>query len=259
MGKSAGRPPPAPDPNAIAAAQTASNIQTARTQAELNRVNQVTPYGSLTYTQDPGNPDRWTAAQTLSPAEQHMLDVTNEGQSIYGAAALTQLRGVQGMLSRPLDLSTSATEGRLAELGRARLDPMFAQQRSALETQLANQGVARGSEAWANAFRGFDQQQNDAYNQLFLTGHQQAVNDILAERSQPLNELSALLGGGMVQTPQFAATPQTSVANTDVSGAFGLSQSAQQSAYQARAQQAASTNAGVAGVATAAIAAAAIF
>ena len=92
MGKSAGRPPPAPDPNAIAAAQTASNIQTARTQAELNRVNQVTPYGSLTYTQDPGNPDRWTAAQTLSPAEQHMLDVTNEGQSIYGAAALTQLR-----------------------------------------------------------------------------------------------------------------------------------------------------------------------
>ena len=44
--------PPAPDPNTVSAAQTKSNIDTARLNARLNRVNQVTPYGSLTYSQN---------------------------------------------------------------------------------------------------------------------------------------------------------------------------------------------------------------
>ena len=38
------------DPNAVAAAQTTSNLSTARTNAALNRVNQITPFGSSTYT-----------------------------------------------------------------------------------------------------------------------------------------------------------------------------------------------------------------
>lgn len=53
MGKSA---PEAPDPVATAAAQAQYNQQTAQTQQQLNMVNQVTPYGSLTYTQSPGIP-----------------------------------------------------------------------------------------------------------------------------------------------------------------------------------------------------------
>lgn len=44
--------PPAPDPYAVAAAQAAANADTARLNARLNRVNQVTPYGNLTYTQN---------------------------------------------------------------------------------------------------------------------------------------------------------------------------------------------------------------
>lgn len=46
-----GSTPPAPDPNVVSAAQTKSNVETARLNAKLNRVNQVTPYGSLTYSQ----------------------------------------------------------------------------------------------------------------------------------------------------------------------------------------------------------------
>jgi hypothetical protein len=53
MGKSSPTPPTAPDPYAVAAAQTKSNVDTANANAALNRVNQVTPWGSLTYTHGP--------------------------------------------------------------------------------------------------------------------------------------------------------------------------------------------------------------
>lgn len=258
MGKSAGKAPAAPNPLAVSQAQTQSNIETARKQSELNNVNQVTPYGSLTYSQDPNNPDRWTATQSLSAAEQGMLDRTNEGKALFADAALSQLRGAQNMLSRPVDLSNEAVEGRLAELGRARLDPLMAQRRASLQTSLTNQGITPGSEAWTTAMRQQGQDENDAYNQLFLTGRQQAIQELLTQRNQPLNELAAIVNGSMVQNPQFANTQGATVAPTDVNGAFGLSQQAQQNAYNARAQQAASTNQGVATAAGAALTIAAI-
>ena len=43
--------PPPPDPTVVAGAQTASNIATAQKNAQLNRVNQYTPWGSQTYSQ----------------------------------------------------------------------------------------------------------------------------------------------------------------------------------------------------------------
>jgi hypothetical protein len=49
MGKKSGSAPQAPDPVATAQAQTSQNIATARKQAELNRVNSYSPFGSLTY------------------------------------------------------------------------------------------------------------------------------------------------------------------------------------------------------------------
>lgn len=57
-----------------AQAQTQSNVETARTNAALNRVNQVTPYGNLTY-QNLG--DQW--------AQQH----TNQMQKAYNAGTYT--------------------------------------------------------------------------------------------------------------------------------------------------------------------------
>lgn len=53
MGGGGGSPPP-PDPVATAQAQTAMNVETARVQNQLNRVNQVGPDGTITYSQAPG-------------------------------------------------------------------------------------------------------------------------------------------------------------------------------------------------------------
>ena len=54
MAKSSPKPPAAPDPVATAAAQTQQNKDTAYWNAVLNNVNQVTPYGNLTYKQTGG-------------------------------------------------------------------------------------------------------------------------------------------------------------------------------------------------------------
>lgn len=54
MSKKSPSPPAAPDPVATAAAQTQTNKDTAYWNAVLNNVNQVTPYGNLTYTQTGG-------------------------------------------------------------------------------------------------------------------------------------------------------------------------------------------------------------
>jgi len=49
MGKRAPKPPPPPDPVATARAQGDMNVETARTNATLNRVNQYGPLGRITY------------------------------------------------------------------------------------------------------------------------------------------------------------------------------------------------------------------
>lgn len=58
MGKSAGSAPQAPDPTVTSQAQADANAQTARLQAQLNRVNQVGPTGSITYSQGAAPMDR---------------------------------------------------------------------------------------------------------------------------------------------------------------------------------------------------------
>ena len=71
-------PPPAPDYAGAAKATAAGDLEAARIAAKANRVNQVTPYGNLTYSQTGTDPDAgWTATQTLSPDQQQMLQKNN--------------------------------------------------------------------------------------------------------------------------------------------------------------------------------------
>lgn len=56
IGKSSPKAPAAPDPQATANAQAAANKDTAITQAALNRINQYSPYGSVTFSQTGGGP-----------------------------------------------------------------------------------------------------------------------------------------------------------------------------------------------------------
>lgn len=255
MGKKAPKAPPAIDPVATAAAQTATNQATAITQFGLNAVNQYTPYGNLEYNQAgtwaDGTP-RFTATQTLSPAEKEALSLSNQAQSLYGTAAVRQLTAVQDRLSQPFEfdpgaygdtaMGRNAVETALME----RLQPQLDRDRAAMENRLANQGIMLGSEAYRTATGNYEQQVAD--QRLAVVGaagqeenrmaalRQQRLQEQLALRSQPINEATGLLTGQMVGSPQFTNTPQTNVAQTDYLGAVQLQQAGLQSAFNQRSQ-----------------------
>ena len=242
MGKRAPSAPPAPDPTQVAAAQTASNVETAQTQAQLNRVNQYTPQGSLQYWQSPGYPNQWNSLQTYSPAEQQLYNTSLAGQQLYGNTALAQLGSASGALSTPINTNYGDVRQQYINSQMALIQPDLDVQRQDLESKLANQGIAQGSTAYTNAMRDFSNSQAATYNNILGSAGNtvgQAIQQQIALRDQPVNEATALLTGQMVQGPQFTNVPQTQVDPTNVLGAYGLQQQAYQNqlaAYQAQAQ-----------------------
>ena len=113
MGKSSPSPPPAPDPVATASAQAQANAGTATAQTALNNINQITPYGSLTYAQTGSqsyqNPDgststvpTFTSTQSLSADQQKLYNQqVKEGYQANNAASLG-LNAVNQSLRNPV-------------------------------------------------------------------------------------------------------------------------------------------------------------
>lgn len=218
--KTAATPAP-PDPVKTAEAQTASNVKTATTQQQLNMVDQTNPYGSLKYTQQgtwaDGTP-RFSAETTLSPEEQRNQQQQWDFDNLTNQLGINQTKKLTGLLDTPFKIDNEATESRLMELGRKRLDPYLQQRTEALETKLYNQGVMPGTESYRRAMEADTHGGNDAITQLLLSGRAQAANELSAERNQPINEITALMSGGQVNQPQFGNTPTTQVAGTDIAG-----------------------------------------
>lgn len=243
--KSPSTPPP-PDPVATASAQAGANRDTAITQAGLNMVNQVGPDGSLTYTRsgDETYTDsltgkqytvpRYTATTTLSEAGQRLKGINDQTEFNLASIGRDQSAKIGDLLGTNVNLTNDAIENRLLELGSKRLDPQFARDEEAARTRLANAGIQQGSDAWLAEMGRLDQAKADARNQLLLTGRNQAVQEILTERNQPLNEISALLSGSQVSQPNFINTPQTQVAGTDYQGAVRDNYNAQVAAANAK-------------------------
>lgn len=230
MGKKAPSPP---NPKETASASTSTNVGTAVANAFLNNANQITPDGSITYDQsgaydwfDPYtgktyNIPTFTATTQLTPQGQAIKAQTDATEFNLGSLANQQSGFLNEYMGRPFDGSNEATEARLFELGRKRLDPMFAERRQALDAKLANQGIRSGSEAYARAVGDFGEQENDAYNQLLLSGRGQAFSEAQATRNQPINEITALLSGSQVSQPQAANFNQSRIPTTDVAGIIG--------------------------------------
>lgn len=86
---------------------------------------------------------------------------------------------IQGNVNIP---GLGNVENALYSRATARLDPQWGTRQSQLETQLTNQGLRPGTEAWTNAMRDFNFGRNDAYSS--------AMNDAIA-------------AGGAEQSRQF--------------------------------------------------------
>lgn len=248
MGKP--KAPKAPDPKETAAAQTGTNVTTALANAQLGNVNQYGPDGSVVYSTsgtksftDPTsgstyNIPQYTQTTTLSPEQQAIKAQSDAASLNLGTIANQQSNFLKDYLSKPVSLDTDATEARTMELANKRLAPVIAQRDEDLRTRLANQGIKAGSDAYGQELNTFNQGTNDAYNQLILNGHQQAVQDILTERNQPLNEIGALMSGSQVSMPQFGAgTNQPSLPTVDYAGLVNENYNQQLGAYNSKMQQ----------------------
>ena len=110
MGKSSAPPPP--DYAAAAVAQGQANKDAAKFNAGANRVTQIAPQGSSTWTirpgADPDNPQPGDYIQTtqLSPEQQSIYDQTAAIDNALLGTASRQLGRVDATFNSPLDLSS---------------------------------------------------------------------------------------------------------------------------------------------------------
>lgn len=264
MGKGS-KPPPAPDPNEVAAAQGQANRETAIAQARLNQIEEITPYGTSRYEptgQTVDGIDQFRRVTELAPDQQRMLDAQNRAGVAYNELAAGQVGRVADAMATPFsydgmpdapradrearDQVTDALYGQYT----SRLDPRFAQQEADLRARLATQGITEGSEAYDRAMGNFGRERNDAYgsalNQAVAAGgaeqsrlfgleasaRERAIQEEAYRRQVPLNEASALMGQGAVTMPQFSPTPQTGIAPTDITSPTYQSYQGQMNAWQ---------------------------
>lgn len=235
--------PAAPDYSAAARETASGNLDAARAATAANRVNQVTPYGRLDYSitgQDPyGNPT-WTATQSLSPAQQQLLDYQNQTSIGLGQLANKGLGYVENMLNTPFDTSALPSTGfnpsqTYQDAYMQRLQPQITQNREALQQQLANKGIDIGSTAYDRAMQTQAQRENDllaaATTQGFGVGQQarqQALTEQAYLRNEPLNTLSAVRTGSQVQGPSFVnSAQQATTSGPDLLGASQMQYNAQ--------------------------------
>lgn len=232
------------DPHETSAASTGTNVSTAIANAFLNNPNEVTQDGTKTvdqtgsytwtdpYTNQNYTVPRFTTTQTLSPEQQAIKDQQDRAKLGLATVGANQSEFLNDYLGKPVDLSNDATESRLMELGRKRLDPKFADQQASLQTQLSNQGIKLGSAAYQKAMNQFGQTENDAYNQLLLNGRAQATQEALTERNQPINEITALLSGSQVSQPSWAGMTGSTIPTTDNAGIISNYDNQKMAAYQ---------------------------
>jgi len=228
MGKSSSTPP-APDYEAAAEATAAGN-----------RINQITPYGSLTYTEgaadSQGNPT-YTANVNLSPDQQRLLEQQNKTSLGLGNLQQQGLGYVEKMISQPFDTSGLPQTGinvgeSMTDSIMRRLQPTIRMEQQQFDTAMANQGIPLGSEAYANAKRMFDERQNDKLTSSIIQGTQtglqargQGFSEQAYQRNEPINTLNAVRSGSQVTNPNsfFVNAPQqATTAGADYLGAAGM-------------------------------------
>jgi hypothetical protein len=264
MGKKAPTPPPAPDYAGAAVAQGASNLESARATAKLSNPNTYTPYGTQLVSYDGDVP---TIRQTLTPQAQQTLEAEQRVQTslanlgekgtqmastvldkpfAFGGPAVQTSLDTSNIARMPVNAGTTGQEAIMS-----RLEPSLARARTSTETNLINQGLRPGTEAYDNAIRSLGEQETDqrtqavlqginldtaanaqGYNQALQSGQfgntaqQQALAQAIQGRQMPLNEITALMSGSQIQNPQFQAyqganvAPAPTFAATQAQGAF---------------------------------------
>lgn len=205
--------PEAPDPE-----------QLIRRQASVNRVNQITPFGNVSFT----GPDRSTLEFNLPPELQALFQTqAGAGANVVGRGAqLLDRTGFSPISTPNVDQITKS----IYDLGASRLRPEFDTRRTNLQNDLTNAGhPATGTDLAPGAVSELDvlgRQENDAFGNLALSSaiaapqyQGQLIGNQVAQQNANIMGPLALMGGSPINVPQFNFQGATPV---DVNGAYGL-------------------------------------
>ncbi|MCF1367308.1 tail fiber domain-containing protein [Burkholderia cenocepacia] len=259
-GGKGGDAPSAPDPWVVAQSTTAANNAAAQFNKALNLNNYSNPFGSQQSTQvgtDPATgapiyntnisasgPLQGLINSSMNAAGNGSMQVNN---ALFGLGGLnTQLAGLNSSID-PNAAQLAGQRGQDAAYAAQTqyLDPRFSQGQTSLESQLANQGLTPGSQAYDNAMKNFNLSKNQAYsdasNQSILTGQQigtQMLQNQLATAGQKANLLGQQ-GANYGQMANLAQLPFSQLATLAglVPGNTGTAQAATSPANIAQAMQ----------------------
>lgn len=121
-------------------------------------------------------------------------------------------------LAAPIDLSRENVENYINDHHMDDFDKQWDNRLSDYGTQLSNQGIKLGSDAYTRAMGEFSDNRGNARDNLYGNMHGQAQNAITGERNQKVNEITALLSGSQVSQPNYVNTSQPTIPTTDTAG-----------------------------------------
>ncbi len=224
-------PTPAP-PQQVSAAQTGSNVDTAKANATLGNVNQVGPSGSTTYGETGGQMingnwvPSYTQTTSLNPTLQKIYSGTQDtaaslvptGQYLANEIAATAPTGLNtGGINNniiqggPQALNQQGTDAAYKAQSTF-LDPQWQLSGQQLQDQLSRQGIPVGSDAYNSAMTNFNNSKSQAYGaaantavgqgsdiaskmfNLALQGQQQNIGQQQQVQQNPINLLKSLYG-----------------------------------------------------------------
>jgi hypothetical protein len=188
--------PAPPDPTATSNAQAQYNQQAAQSQAEINDVNQTTPYGSLSYQQTgtaaDGTP-MYTATTSYTPAMQQLFNTAVTNQNTIGSDATALANSLGSSLTNAPNLNPSAITNEAMKQELQYMSPFFTQQGSNLNSQLQNQGIEPGSQAYQNAQQQLQENQGNVIAGTYLQAEPLAYNQQLETYEAPIQTLGTLM------------------------------------------------------------------
>ncbi len=168
-----------------------------------NNVN--TPLGSSAYNQIGSTKLNIPGIGEVDiPKFQQDIKLSPEQQQLYQGQTALQ-GGLMGQFGQNMQQPSGNLQDTAYKAITSRLDPLWAQREQAQKTQLANQGLTSGGEAYTNAMRDFNAGRTDAYQNANLAALQTIPLEMQL-RDLPLNEMNALRSGSPVSMPQFQPT-----------------------------------------------------
>lgn len=221
----------APEPQLTAQQQMDINRQGMALESANNRFQQYGPSGAVNWV-NAGTAEHpsWVQNTTLSPENQKLYDSQMRTQNKLSRQSENYADKFYGKLqtkARPINYDTF---NKVAQTQLDRMMPGLDHRTQMLTTDLANQGLAPGGEAYTNAMRTDSQMRNDANlaainSAMVAQGQQESMANANeaqnnANQTQAITNMGGLISGsGTVDIPVFGGN--TSVTNSGITPNMG--------------------------------------